>query len=323
MSAEPRGLALLAGTGWGGFLAAPKLIHHRENAVYFAKLSDDRPVALRLHRDGYQSDAAIAEEMAVCEMLADAGFACPWPYRLDDGGFLYPLPDGQTRATVLQWIDAPPLDQVPETTLPGPDRYRAIGALLADFHLTADVVLAPIKARPAWDIEALTGSPGLWGDCTRGAGISEAERAILSESRQAARARLATIRPEEYGLIHGDALPGNILWRDKTAYLIDFDDCGPGFRLYDLATALIGLCGESTARDIRDMAINALRTGYLEAGGPLHPRSFDDLPLFLMLRAQASAAWAVSRCAADDPRVAAYRARAMTLTWQFLDTATA
>jgi len=55
-----------------------ELIAERENAVYKI-LRDGTPMALRLHRAGYQSEAAILSELRWTLRLAEAGFACPKP----------------------------------------------------------------------------------------------------------------------------------------------------------------------------------------------------------------------------------------------------
>jgi Ser/Thr protein kinase RdoA (MazF antagonist) len=39
-------------------------------------------------------------------------------------------------------------------------------------------------------------------------------------------------------LIHADMHGGNVLWYEDSLSVIDFDDCGIGFPLQDLATAL-------------------------------------------------------------------------------------
>ena len=41
------------------------------------------------------------------------------------------------------------------------------------------------------------------------------------------------------GLIHADAISENIMIDDKHIWLIDFDDSGTGYRLYDLGVALV------------------------------------------------------------------------------------
>ena len=44
--------------------------------------------------------------------------------------------------------------------------------------------------------------------------------------------------PNVFGLIHADAHLDNVLFDGQQARLIDFDDCGFGYRIYDVAVAL-------------------------------------------------------------------------------------
>ncbi|WP_172327081.1 phosphotransferase enzyme family protein [Mangrovicoccus sp. HB161399] len=300
--------ALAAAQAWGGLDGMPELIQARENVVFRARLAAGQEVALRLHRAGYNSAAAIASELLLCERLADTGFACPWPWRTDAGGFVQPLSGGGC-ASVVQWVAGVPLAAVPEEDMPARDRWQAVGELLADFHLTADAVGPELAERPDWSLEALTGT-GIWGDPLADPELSAAERACLAAARSAAAERLALLDGGDLGVIHGDPLADNMLLAETGLVLIDFDDCGPGFRVYDLATALIGLAGQ----DGYDAAAEALLDGYRAGGGPASDAALAQLPLFVMLRAQASAAWARSRCPAGDPRRAGYRARALMLS---------
>ena len=98
--------------------------------------------------------------------------------------------------------------------------------------------------------------------------------------------------------------------RHGLAGLQFLDDAGSGFRLYDLATALIPGAGTPGAAAMT----GALLDGYAGAGGVLPADAADLLALFLMLRAQASSAWARGRTPPGDPRRARYRQRAVDLT---------
>jgi Ser/Thr protein kinase RdoA (MazF antagonist) len=44
--------------------------------------------------------------------------------------------------------------------------------------------------------------------------------------------------PDAYGLIHADLYPENVLFKDGEVYPIDFEDCGFGYWLWDMAIAL-------------------------------------------------------------------------------------
>ncbi|WP_171060588.1 phosphotransferase enzyme family protein [Poseidonocella sp. HB161398] len=312
MTAELGALARAAGAAWGGLLGRPVLVQARENAVFRAQLADGTAVALRLHRAGYNSARGIEAELLLCERLADAGFACPWPWRTRAGGFTAPLPDGRC-ASIVSWVAGRPLGSVPATELPLAPRWRAVGALLADFHASADAVAPELPDRPDWGAAALTGT-GIWGDPLADPGLAAEDRALLARARAAAADMLAGFGGGDLGVIHGDPLADNMLSTEAGLVLIDFDDCGPGFRAYDLATALIGLAGSPDLAP----AAGALADGYRAAGGPASEAALEALPLFAMLRAQASSAWAQSRCPQGDARRAAYRSRALALSRAWL-----
>ena len=79
--AEALALAVQAAAHWGGCLpefGAPRLIKNRENAV-FEVAFPDAEAALRLHRLGYQSEAAIRSELWWVSELALAGLPVALP----------------------------------------------------------------------------------------------------------------------------------------------------------------------------------------------------------------------------------------------------
>lgn len=297
--------AAAAAIAWGRPAQPPRLVQNRENAVFDVTFDDGRRVALRLHRAGYQSAQAIEAELRWTESLADAGFACPWPQRGADGQ----LVDDRTgrAASAVQWIDGTPLLATPPEALPA--LYRDLGAHLADLHLTSDMVAPTGLPRPDWRAQAFCGDAPLWGRYWENPGLTAPEAALLRTARDTARDRLSAIPAAQTGLIHADVLMENVLLSDGQMFLIDFDDGGVGYRLYDLATALIQHCDSPRLPDLRA----ALLEGYSGAGGPLPQAALEDLEMFVMLRALASAGWVLGRFPATDPRHRLYADRAVRL----------
>ena len=64
-------LAAKAVQAWGGSSHAPRLLSHRENAVFEVDLPGGR-AALRLHRPGYRTDAHILSELSWTRQLVEA-----------------------------------------------------------------------------------------------------------------------------------------------------------------------------------------------------------------------------------------------------------
>ena len=307
---EALALARIAGAAWGAG-GPPALIGNRENAVFRIRLPEG-PAALRLHRPGYHDAAAIRSELWFCEAMAQAGAPVPRPVRTRGGDLLHHLPGGRI-ASVIGWIEGAvigaggvPLagERDDQAAL-----HRRLGAVLARVHRAADALdPPPWIMRPRWDRQGLlgTGPDGrapLWGRFWEHplleAGPARRMRAIrdLCDARLAAHAA----RGPDTGLIHADVLRENVL-EGRAMTLIDFDDSGFGFRLYDLGTALSQNLDEPHAGVLRE----ALVAGY----GTLTPEDLAMLDVFTLLRCLASVGWTAGRLPPGDPRHAAYIRRA-------------
>ncbi|MEL6205110.1 MAG: phosphotransferase [Pseudomonadota bacterium] len=293
---------------WGGAEAAPRLVVDRENAVFDVVVRDGLRAALRLHRAGYRSPAAISAELRWMAALADQGFPCPTPVASDSGGWLVPAPDGRV-ASLVTWVDATPLSDMPQT----PDQFRRLGALIARLHEETDRLAPPTRAFPSWSAEALLGDAPVWGRFWENPSLTPAEAQLLGHMRFAARARLEARAHGDHGLIHADLLSDNILDDGTRLWVIDFDDSGRGERAYDLGTALISHVEDPAYPELAA----ALVAGYAGRRGSV-ARLTQDLPLFVTLRALASCGWVKTRCAEGDPLCRAYADRALRLAERYL-----
>jgi Ser/Thr protein kinase RdoA (MazF antagonist) len=301
-------LAEAALAPWGGAATPPQLVVDRENAVYEARLRSGMRAALRLHRPGYRSPAAIEAEMAWTAGLAAAGFPCPRPIPAENGALLARAPDGRA-ASVVSWIEAAPLARR------GPDAeaFRRLGSLLARLHAETDALAPELRALPTWTGETLLGENPVWGRFWEHPHLTPNESRLLQTVRIEARTRLDALPDPDLGPIHGDVLLDNVLQDEHRLWLIDFDDSGIGHRGYDLGTALVA---HAERRDYPDLAA-ALVAGYASRRGN-GARLAAELPLFVMLRALASCGWVLSRTEPGDPRRSTYADRALRLAERWL-----
>jgi Ser/Thr protein kinase RdoA (MazF antagonist) len=98
------------------------------------------------------------------------------------------------------------------------------------------------EARRYWDAEGLLGRSATLGHVGRVPGASAAQRASLLRANQRCLARLHRFErafPDRLGAIHGDLHQRNFILTGAGIAAIDFDDCGFGFRVYDLAVPLM------------------------------------------------------------------------------------
>ncbi len=290
---------------WGLSGAPLTLISHRENRVHAVALPGGGRAVLRLHRQGYHDAAALESELAFMSACAEAGLGVPRPLPARDGALRVRV-EG-TDCDMLGWVEGEPILRAGEPLPPdAPARYRALGETLARLHRVADGWTPPAGfARPAWDAEGLVGEAPVWGRFWDNPALTPAERTLLVAARDRARRWLAVSAGAfDYGLIHADAVRENVLIAGGAAHLIDFDDSGWGFRLFDLATALHPVAAEPAYPDLRA----ALLEGY-RAVRALPEAEAAALPAFLMLRGLTYVGWIATRM--DVPGAAARQERAI------------
>lgn len=295
--------AVEAAALWHGTIR--RLIVARENAVYEMTLPDGSRAALRLHRAGYQDEAAIRSELWWCGELAALGLPVPTPLPLPDGDILATLSTNR-HASAIRWLEGAPMGKAGQP-LPMPvpaqiDLHHRIGQLLRRLHESSDGLIRPDAfSRPRWDIDGLVGEAPLWGRFWEHPRASYVQLSAQFAAREAVRSFLArhAAAGGDFGLIHADVLRENILVSDAGLSLIDFDDSGFGFRLYDLGTVLSQNQYEPARDDLRD----ALMAGY-------GTQDVEMVEVFTLARILASVGWTIPRLGPDDPIHASHLARA-------------
>ena len=293
--------AALAARAWGG--TPLRLLAARENHVHEMRLPDGGRAALRLHRPGYQSEAAIRSELWLCAALAQAGLPVPAPLPTAAGEALVRLPGG-TLASAVGWLEGAPLGvaRVPFAQ-PLPrllEVHESLGRLLRRLHdATMALDLPDWFDRPRWDAAGLVGETPVWGRFWDHPCATPQDRAVLVAARAHLAERLGDAGP--LLLVHADVLRENVLVNGHSVSLIDFDDSGFGFAAYDLGTALAQSLDEPAYPDLRD----ALMQGYGTADTGL-------VECMVLARCCASVGWMMPRLAPDDPIVPLHIARAVT-----------
>ncbi len=278
---------------WGLEGAAYRLVAERENAVYRVSHNETK-LALRLHRANYRTDAELRSELAWMAEIARSGLSVPTPIPATNGAFLVRVDNKQIDA--LTWLSGhtmndvlPKLNRTDRTQL-----FYGLGREMARLHDISDKWHPPDTFdRVHWDQYGLLGNAPLWDRFWENSELEPEDRALFVAFRKRASAALVQgIDERDYGLVHADLVPANVLVDGRDLKLIDFDDGGFGFRLFDIATALLK---HETADDFQHLQ-NALIKGYHSR------RSLDvsELPLFYALRAATYVGWNITRMNEDD-----------------------
>lgn len=157
-----------------------------------------------------------------------------------------------------------------------PGAFADLGALMAELHRrTAEPPRAKVSVRPPWDTDGMLGDRAVRGDPRRAFTPGTPGKATMASAfpRLDAALRAYGAGADRYGAIHADFTPENVLVGDGRMTVIDFDDSGDGYYLFDLATAAF-FCLPDPLTD-EDLA---MWPALLLARGPTCPGSAEDRP---------------------------------------------
>lgn len=273
---------------WGMEGAKYELIAARENAVFRIDHATGC-MALRLHRQGYRTEAELHSELMWMQFISEHGIKVPEPIPNVAGDVLIQIDDMQV--DVLSWLPGMTLTSAMETRdMQGRVLlFRTLGQEMARFHEISDAWSYPNEfEREAWDKDGLLGESPLWDRFWDNPYLSKEDRHALKNFRLVAGTELERCKGElDYGLIHADLVSGNVIVSGQTLKLIDFDDGGFGFRVFEVATALLKYMDAKDYPSLRE----ALIEGYTSV------RSLDlaTLDLFLAIRAATYVGWNIAR----------------------------
>jgi Ser/Thr protein kinase RdoA (MazF antagonist) len=171
----------------------------------------------------------------------EANLPVPQPVPTLDGALLArvttPSMSQGRIVTLMRWIDGRRL-----TAGFRPSHFRAWGRMVAQLHQFSSGWQPPEAfERPVWDWDGQLGGRYFRRPVHEMvASMPEHLREpfqIVSEDARSVMQSLGT-GPDAYGLIHADLYPENVLFKAGKAYPIDFEDCGFGYWLWDIAIAL-------------------------------------------------------------------------------------
>jgi Ser/Thr protein kinase RdoA (MazF antagonist) len=297
-------LALAALPHWEIRPAEVSLIKYRENAVFKITAEDGRHYALRIHRHAYHTDQELLSELQWIAALANGGLevtpllpACTGALFVTVSVDAVPEP---RQVDLFAWVNGRQLGSVEAGIAVDSEAvhhiYRTIGTLAARVHNHASDWMPPAGfTRHAWDAEGLAGATPFWGKFWELRLLTDDQRELLCRARDRVYGDLQAYAsvPENrqrYSMIHADFCAENLMVEEGCVRLIDFDDAGFGWHLFELATAMYFEIGE----DHYEEAFQALIEGYREYRS-LPDEQVAQLPLFFLARSFTYLGWIHTR----------------------------
>jgi Ser/Thr protein kinase RdoA (MazF antagonist) len=228
-------------------------INYEYNATLKVETADGQLFALRINTNSPRTPENLKAEIAFVRFLAEDGrVKAPHPIENREGNFytsiLHEASGRMFHCVLYSWILGEELEDEPTD-----EQLSALGAAMATMHVAAKGFKLPEgSSLPTFD------DPLWWTEdflLSEKSVLDVEAKDLISAALSAIRSGVAKFYANEAPiLIHADMHGGNVLWYEDGLSVIDFDDCGFGFPLQDLATALYYL--DTPEQDA------ALRRGY-------------------------------------------------------------
>ena len=285
-----------------------------ENVTYHVAAPCGFQAVLRVHRLGYHSYRQIECELDWLEALSvDKIVDTHKVYLGRNGKYIqkYHLQGLKSPRLLVMFsfiAGHTPMISVDEAR--NKQHFATLGRLAAQCH--AHVLHWPKPEnfqRPVWDEHAVFGATPIWGHWRDAPEVTPDIVSVLQQLERILRVRLAAFGRDRtrFNLIHADMRLANLLVAQDKIYLIDFDDCGWGWLLYDFAAAISFL--EHDARVPTWKA--AWLEGYRTVREINHAEE-QEIDSFIMLRRLALLAWIGSHQEAPEPQALAHGFAATT-----------
>jgi Ser/Thr protein kinase RdoA (MazF antagonist) len=285
----------LAAAALGRFGLSPAatavLCNVSENHTY--RVDDpesERAYALRVHRAGYRTARQIESELQWVDALREDGAVdtCV-PLTAPGGERVVEVAVeglGARNVVLFEWHPGTEPDPEGDEVIAG---FRTLGAVSARMHAHTRAWQPPAGFdRPVWDYERTLGAGGYWGAWQDGLGMGTEERRLLERLDAVIAARLEAYgrASDRFGLVHADIRLANLLVDEGHVRVIDFDDSGFAWFMYDFATTVSFMEDHPRVPELREAWLEGYRSV-----APLEAADEAELDTFVMLRRLLLVAW--------------------------------
>jgi Ser/Thr protein kinase RdoA (MazF antagonist) len=268
-----------------------RLINVSENWTYrIDEPATGRAFALRVHRPGYHTAREIDSELRWIDALReDRAVETAHAVSGPDGERVCQVQTselGERNVVLFEWLSGDMPEPEGRDLVSG---FRTLGAVSARMHGHARAWQRPAGfERFSWEYDTTLGASGHWGRWQDGLGMGGQELDVLGRLDGAIRGRLERYGrgPDRFGLVHADIRLANLLVDGPHVRVIDFDDCGFSWFMYDFATTVSFFEDHPQVPELKDAWVEGYRSV-----APLDPADEAELDTFVMLRRLLLVAW--------------------------------
>ncbi len=280
------------------------LLNVSENITYLVEGPDEFKAVLRVHRENYHTERGIECELEWKEALNISNtIRAPAHYLGKNGRAVQilntPNLTNPRFMVLFEFVQGLQPDETGDLT----EHFKKLGEFSARMHIhSIGWDQTKSMTRLLWDQSTIFGAKAIWGNWRDAPQVTAEVKAILEqvESRIKQRLQIYGQSQNRFGLIHSDMRLANLIVDQDLTWIIDFDDCGFGWYLYDFAA---GISFMET-----DPRIPKLKQSWLEGYQifrDLDSADIDEVDSFIMLRRMALLAWIGSHIEAPEPQALA------------------
>ena len=213
------------------------LINNEYNATFKVVTKDGQRFALRININSPRSIANLKAEIAWVNFLAaDARVNVPHPISSADEQYFvtlnYGSKESEFKCVLYSWLDGEELGDDPTF-----EQLRSLGAAMATLHLSSKDFRLPVDAQlpifkdPLWETkDHLLSSKSV---------LEPDAKALVAQAMAVIKSEIDTLYDQHsMQIIHADLHGWNVKWHNNKVAVFDFDDCGFGLPVQDLATAI-------------------------------------------------------------------------------------
>ena len=248
-----------------------------------------RTAIMRVHRLGYHSHAAVLSELRWMTSLREANaIHAPAVIPTSDGRWIVETPepdsDEQRLSVLLEFV--PGVEPTDHDIVAA---FEPLGEMTARMHRHTRAWPLPENfERHHWNYETAFGPSPTWGRWQDTPGVGPDEHAVLQRVDDTLRRRLGAFgkAPHRYGLVHTDLRFANLIADGDRTTVIDFDDSGFSWYLYDFGGAVAFIEDHPEMDGMIDSWVRGYRRVL-----DLPDEDVDEIPTFILYRRMTLLAW--------------------------------
>lgn len=277
------------------------LLNVSENYTYVVEAGDFK-AALRVHRPEYNSEIEIRSELDWLGSLRQSKTVLtPKVIRGTDGRRIQKLAGGDgfhsRHMVMFEFVAGQPPDEKENLYA----IFEQLGEISAHLHHHSRNWKQPKSfMRPHWDLDTIFGPLARWGSWRDAPFVTSDIRQVLCRLEAVLTERLNSFGTDSrrFGLIHADMRLANLMVNPNgETWVIDFDDCGFGWFMYDFAAAVSFIEDDERVPIFKECWIKGYER---QQKIPLSARQ--EMDTMMMLRRMALLAWVGSRIESTEPQ---------------------